>query len=439
MAKIEKLEKSRVKLTIEVSADAFDEATEKAYHKDAKHFNVPGFRKGKAPRKVIETMYGEGVFFETAFDLVYADAYEAAVNEFELEPVERPDVEILEVGKGQTLVFTATVAVRPEVELGVYKGMEVPVEESIVTDEMVDAQIERERAKLVRYVDLERAAELGDRVILDFSGSIDGVKFEGGTAEDQTLDLGSGSFIPGFEEQVVGLKAGESKDINVTFPEEYHAEELKGKPAVFSITLKAVHAKEFPALDDEFAKDVSEFDTLEELRAEKRRKLEENAASSNRIRKQNEAVRVATANATIDIPDAMVDREIAYMLKDISYRLSSQGLSFEEYLKYTGQDMENIRDQYREDALQRVRSQLTLAAIAKAEDIKADDGAVENAVKEYAEQLGQAPEELIKKLNAEDRAYFEDQIVTEKTVNLLVDNATFVAKKEEAPREAVVE
>ena len=206
MAKLEKLEKSRVKLTIEVPAEAFDAATEKAYHKDVKHFNVPGFRKGKAPRKVIETMYGEGVFFETAFDLVYGDAYEAAVNEFELEPVERPDVEILEVGKGKTLVYTATVAVRPEVELGAYKGIEVPVEEYTVTDEMVDAQVEREREKLVRYVDLDRAAELGDRVVLDYSGSVDGEKFEGGTAEDQTLDLGSGMFIPGFEEQVVGMK-----------------------------------------------------------------------------------------------------------------------------------------------------------------------------------------------------------------------------------------
>ncbi|MEL7608178.1 MAG: trigger factor [Bacillota bacterium] len=428
MAGLEVLEKSRVKLTIEIPADVFAEAIQKAYLKEAKHYNVPGFRKGKAPRKVIQNMYGEGVFYESAFELVYPDAYEAAVKEHDLEPVDRPDIEILELGPNQNVVFSAAVPVQPEVALGAYKGIEVAVGEYNVTDAMVDAQIEREREKLVRYVEVERPIAQGDRVVLDYSGSVDGVQFPGGTAENQSLDIGSGMFIPGFEDQLVGMSTGESADISVKFPDEYHAEELKGKDAVFAVTIRAVQVKELPALDDEFAKDVSEFDTLEAFKASKRKELEENAENAKKTQTENEAIRVASANATIDIPDAMIERQITHMLKEISYRLASQGLKFEDYLKYTGQDMESIRAQYREEAEARVRTQLTLDAIAKAEEIKPDPAAVDKSMEDYAKQIGQDAEEFRKQLAEDEVSYFEDQNVMEQTVALIVENAVIVKK-----------
>lgn len=428
MAGLEKLDKSRVKLTIEIPADVFAEAIQKAYLNEAKHFNVPGFRKGKAPRKVIQNMYGEGVFYEAAFEIAYPDAYEAAVKEHDLEPVDRPDVEILEIGPDQNIVFTATVPVQPEVVLGAYKGIEVAVGEYNVTDAMVDVQIEREREKLVRYVEVERPIQQGDRVILDYSGSVDGVKFPGGTAENQSLDIGSGMFIPGFEEKLVGMSTGDSGDISVKFPDEYHAEELKGKDAVFVVTIHGVQVKELPVLDDEFAKDVSEFDTLEELKASKRKEIEENAQNAKKAQTENEAVRVASSNATIDIPDAMIERQVTHMIKEIGYRLASQGLTFEDYLKYTGQDLGSIRAQYREEAQARVRTQLTLDAIAKAEQIKPDPGAVDEAIENYAKQISQDAEEFRKQLAEDEVSYFEDQNVMEQTVALLVENANIIKK-----------
>jgi len=435
MATIEKLEKSKVKLTMEIPADVFADAMQKAYLKEGKRYNVPGFRKGKAPRKVLENMYGEGIFYEAAFDLCYADVYEAAVKEHGVEPVDRPDVEILEVGTGKNLVFTATVAVKPEVKLGDYKGIEVEVEEYTITDEAVENEINRERDKLARYVDVDRAAELGDRAILDYSGSVDGVKFDGGTAEEQSLDLGSGMFIPGFEEQVVGMKAGEEKDITVTFPEAYHSEELAGKEAVFAIKLHSVQVRELPELDDEFAKDVSEFDTLDELRAGKRAELEAQNEKNMAALRENEAIRIASANAEVEIPDAMIDRQVAYMLQDISYRLQAQGLSFEQYLQYTGQTMESMHAMYRGEAEARVKTQLVLEAIAKAEGIEATEESIKAALAKYAEQAGIPLEELEPHVNEEERNYFAEQSVMERTVALLVESAVFVAKKEEEKKD----
>lgn len=436
MTTLEKLEKSKAKLTIEIPAEAFDEATQRAYRKDAKQFKIDGFRQGKAPRHLIEQKFGEGVFFETAFDLLYPDAYTAAVQEHGLSPVGRPDVEILEVGKGKALVFCAVVDVVPEVVLGQYKGINVPVEEYTVTDQMVDAQVQQDREKLVRYVEVERPAQLGDRVVLDYAGSVDGVAFEGGTAQDQVLELGSGRFIPGFEEQVVGVGAGAEKDIEVTFPVDYHAEQLKGKPAVFAVQVKAVQVKEYPELDDEFAKDVSEFDTFAAYRQSKLDALQQNADSSNKRMRENEAARVAGENAQIDIPDAMVDREIAYMVQDMGYRLRSQGLSLEDYMKFTGQDMAQLQEQYRPDAAQRVRTQLTLQQIAKEENIVASEEQIAAAVADYGKQIGQEPDALAKTLGDEDRAYFAEQVVMEQTLKLLVDNATFVPKEKEPAKKA---
>ena len=311
MATMEKLEGSKVKLTIEVAADEFEKAVQQAYLKTKKNYNVPGFRKGHAPRKVIENAYGWLVFFDEAFDIVYPEVYEAAVREHDITPVDRPDISILSCEQGAPVVFTAEVAVKPEVTLGAYKGIEVEKQEYNVTDEMVEAEIEREREKIASTVEVtDRAVQDGDNVNLDYSGSVDGVKFEGGTAEKQELTIGSGMFIPGFEEQMVGMNVGEEKDITVTFPEQYHSEELAGKEAVFHVKVNAIEETVLPEADDEFAKDVSEFDTIEELRADKRKKLEEAAALRAKNQRENELIEKACANASVEIPEAMIERQM---------------------------------------------------------------------------------------------------------------------------------
>lgn len=432
MATVETLENKKVKLTIEVSKEAFADALQKAYLKEKGKFNVPGFRRGKAPRKVIETMYGEGVFFEDAFELVYGSAYDAAVQEHGLEPVERPDISIEKIGLEDGAVFTATFDVRPEVSLGAYKGIEIEGKAYTVEESQIDALLEQEREKVARYVEMERPVENGDRVVLDYSGSVDGVKFEGGTAEDQTLDIGSGTFIPGFEEQLVGMQKDEEKEITVTFPEEYHAEELKGKQAVFAVRIKAVQQKELPELDDEFAKDISEFDTLDEWRADKRKELEERSEQRRKSALEDAAIQKATENAVFDVPAAMTERQMDYMLQDISYRLSSSGLTLEDYCKYMGTDARSLREGYRTEAERRVRSQLVLEAIQKAEGIEASDEELEHELGHYAEHAGKSPEEYKASLSADDLGYFKERAGVQKTIDFLVENAVVT----EAPADA---
>ncbi len=436
MATMEKLEGSKVKLTIEVSAEQFEAATQKAYQKAGKRFNVPGFRKGKAPRKVIENMYGPLAFFDDAFDIVYPEAYQAAIAEQGVEPVDRPDVSIETLPEGETpLVFSLVVAVKPEVELGAYKGIEVEKRAYNVTDDEVDAAIAQLQEGVARMVDVDRPVENGDTVNLDYSGSVDGVKFDGGTAQGQTLTIGSGQFIPGFEEQMVGMAVGEEKDIEVTFPEEYHAENLAGKKAVFAVKVNGIQVKELPALDDEFAKDVSEYDTLEALRDAKRQELLEQAEKNAKIQKENDVVRKAVENATVEVPDAMVERQIDSFLQDMGYRLQMQGISLEDYLKYTNTEISALRDQYRADAALRVKSQLVLEAISKAEAIEATPEEIGDKVAEYAKQFGNMTvEDFEKNLQADDRQYFADQVVVEKTLTLLVENAKEVAPKKKATR-----
>lgn len=436
MATMEKLEGSKVKLTIEVSAEQFEAATQKAYQKAGKRFNVPGFRKGKAPRKVIENMYGPLAFFDDAFDIVYPEAYQAAVAEQGVEPVDRPDVSIETLPDGEKpLVFSLVVAVKPEVELGAYKGIEVEKRAYNVTDDEVDAAIAQLQEGVARMVDVDRPVENGDTVNLDYSGSVDGVKFDGGTAQGQTLTIGSGQFIPGFEEQMVGMATGEEKDIEVTFPEEYHAENLAGKKAVFAVKVNGIQVKELPALDDEFAKDVSEYDTLEALREAKRKELLEQAEKNAKIEKENDVVRKAVENANVEIPDAMVERQIDSFLQDMGYRLQMQGISLEDYLKYTNTEISALRDQYRADAALRVKSQLVLEAISKAEKIGATPEEISDKVAEYAKQFGNMTlEDFEKNLQADDRQYFADQVVVEKTLALLVDNAKEVTPKKKATR-----
>lgn len=436
MATMEKLEGSKVKLTIEVSAEQFEAATQKAYQKAGKRFNVPGFRKGKAPRKVIENMYGPLAFFDDAFDIVYPEAYQAAIAEQGVEPVDRPDVSIETLPEGETpLVFSLVVAVKPEVELGAYKGIEVEKRAYNVTDDEVDAAIAQLQEGVARMVDVDRPVENGDTVNLDYSGSVDGVKFDGGTAQGQTLTIGSGQFIPGFEEQMVGMAVGEEKDIEVTFPEEYHAENLAGKKAVFAVKVNGIQVKELPTLDDEFAKDVSEYDTLEALRDAKRQELLEQAEKNAKIQKENDVVRKAVENATVEVPDAMVERQIDSFLQDMGYRLQMQGISLEDYLKYTNTEISALRDQYRADAALRVKSQLVLEAISKAEAIEATPEELGDKVAEYAKQFGNMTvEDFEKNLQADDRQYFADQVVVEKTLALLVENAKEVAPKKKATR-----
>lgn len=436
MATMEKLEGSKVKLTIEVSAEQFEAATQKAYQKAGKRFNVPGFRKGKAPRKVIENMYGPLAFFDDAFDIVYPEAYQAAIAEQGVEPVDRPDVSIETLPEGETpLVFSLVVAVKPEVELGAYKGIEVEKRAYNVTDDEVDAAIAQLQEGVARMADVDRPVENGDTVNLDYSGSVDGVKFDGGTAQGQTLTIGSGQFIPGFEEQMVGMAVGEEKDIEVTFPEEYHAENLAGKKAVFAVKVNGIQVKELPTLDDEFAKDVSEYDTLEALRDAKRQELLEQAEKNAKIQKENDVVRKAVENATVEVPDAMVERQIDSFLQDMGYRLQMQGISLEDYLKYTNTEISALRDQYRADAALRVKSQLVLEAISKAEAIEATPEEIGDKVAEYAKQFGNMTvEDFEKNLQADDRQYFADQVVVEKTLALLVENAKEVAPKKKATR-----
>ncbi len=423
MATIEKLEGSKVKLGIEIPADEFEAAVEKAYFTTRKNIALPGFRKGHAPRKVIENAYGWEVFFEDAFDMVYPGAYDAAVKEHAVTPVDRPDVSIVKAEKGEAIRFDAVVPVKPEVTLGQYKGIEVEKREYNVTDEMVDAEIDREREKLARMISVERPVQNGDEVNLDYSGAVDGVKFDGGTAEGQTLTIGSGTFIPGFEEQMVGMAIGEERDINVKFPEEYHSEELKGKDAVFHVKVNSISEKELPEADDDLAQECSEFQTIAELKAHKKEELEKKAQGDAKIQKENDVIRTAVENATVEIPDAMVERQADHMLNDIRYRLSMQGISLEDYCKYTGTDLGSMRNEMKGDAATRVKSQLVLEAIGKAEEIKAEQQEIDEKLEEYCKQFGDKAEEFKAGLSPDDKLYFEDQIVLDKTIAMMVDSA----------------
>lgn len=432
MATIEKLEHDQVKLTIEIDADTFNAALQQAYVKNGKHYNIAGFRKGKAPRKVIESMYGEGVFFEDAFELCWGDAYDAALEENGLTAVDKPTLDIEKIGKDEGVVFTAVVQLKPTVKLGAYKGIEVEQPTYTVEDADVNAEIEKEREKNARFVDVERAVENGDRVVIDYSGSVDGVQFDGGTAEEQTLVIGSNTFIPGFEEQLIGMNVGEERDITVTFPEEYHAENLAGKEAVFHIKLHNVQFKELPELDDEFAKDVSEFDTLAELIADKRKKMEEQATKNEKIAIENIALKTVCDNAEVEVPECMTERQANYMLRDMGYRLQMSGISLEDYCRYVGTDLNALKASYHDEAASRVKMQLVIEAVGKAENVTCTDEEIAEVIKEYAENNDMPVEEFEKQISDDDREFLSDRKIAEKTVALIVDNVKLVpAKKTE--------
>ncbi len=427
---VEKLTGSKIKISFQIPAQAVDEAMHKAFLKNRGRINVPGFRKGKAPRKLIETMYGEGVFYDDAFESLFPDAYEAAVKENDLHPVDQPQVDIAQIGAGKELLFSCEVYVRPEVTLGEYKNLTVSTHEHPVSDEMVKARVEQDRERVSRLVDIEdRPVIEGDTVNLDYAGTVDGVAFSGGTAQGQTLVIGSGHFIPGFEEQVIGLSLNEEKDLSVKFPEDYHAEELAGKDAVFHVKINGIQKKELPELDDDFAMDVSDFDTYAEYEADIRKKLEEDAKKSLDVERENALIDKAVQNASMDVPPPMVEEELDQIVREMQLRMAYQGLKMEDYLKYTGQTEAQLRDMYRGEAENRVKVQLTLDAIRKAEDIVPTQEEIDEQVKKQAERAGQEPEAYAKGLTQRQKEYLEDNAAIVKAIELMKSTASFVVEE----------
>ena len=422
MVTFEKLSSNKVKLTFKVEAEKFDAAIRRAYTKNAKRFNVPGFRRGKAPMHIIENFYGPSVFFEDALEDLFPEVYKAAIDEHKLEVVDQPELDVQQIGKGQDLEFTCEVYVKPDVELGEYKALGLEYKKDEVTEDDVTAEIERARDRASRYVDVtDRAAKLDDQVNIDYAGFDGEEQFEGGTANGHDLVLGSGMFIPGFEDQLVGATVGQELDVNVTFPEQYHAENLAGKPVVFKVKVNSIREKEMPELDEEFVKEVSETaNTVEEYKAEIKDRLEKQAAARADMDFENQVVEKVTENAKVDIPAAMVEDQVTNMLRDMEMRLMYQGMRLADYMKYSGQTEEQLRGMYKPQAESRVKSRLVLEAIMKAEDIKADEEDVEKMIESYAAQNGATVEDFKKSLTEADNEYFAEGASLDKTVKFLV-------------------
>ncbi|MEG2356320.1 MAG: trigger factor [Clostridia bacterium] len=405
---VEKLSGSKVKISFKVPAAQFDEAIDKAYLKTRGSINVPGFRKGKAPRKLIERMYGDMVFYDDALELLFPEAYTTAVKENQLMPVGRPELDVQEMEKGKDLVFSCDVFVMPEVTLGEYKNLEITRKINKVTDAQVNSRIEQEQKRVARSVDItERPLQNGDKAGLDYSGSVDGEKFDGGTAENQTLVIGSNSFIPGFEEQMVGMTIGEERDLNVKFPEEYHSEELKGKDAVFHVKLNAITCEELPELDDDFAAEVSDFDTFAQYRADIQSKLEQAAQMQATDAAKQSMVDLAVSNATVEVPDPLVEDKLDEMLEQMGWRMQQQGFSLEQYCKITGQTEEQMREMYRAEALASVKSELVIDEIVKVENVQADDADVDKLLSEYASSMNQTLDQMKANFNDGQMEYFK--------------------------------
>jgi trigger factor len=422
-----KKENNIVTLEIEVGAEKFEEGVQKAYLKNRKKFNIPGFRKGKAPRQIIESRYGKGVFYEDAINIIFPEAYDKAVEENNIEAIDRPVVDIKQLEEGKPVIFTAEVPVKPEVELGEYKGIEVEKVEYNVTEEDVDAELKRMQESNARIVEVEdRPAKEGDILTIDYAGYMDGEQFEGGTAENQTLEIGSGRFIPGFEEQLIGKNKGEEVEINVTFPEEYHAEELAGKPAVFKVKIHEIKEKELPELDDEFAKDVSEFDTIDELKEDIKKKLEENSKNREKIDNENKVIEKVVEAAKVDVPEVLIDREVDYQLGDFEQRLLMQGLRLEQYLQLTNTKLDDLKEQLRPNAEKMVKMELVLEAISKKENIEATDDEIDQELEKMAKQYNQDVDKFKKKMRNEDLDFIKMGIIKRKTVDFLVENAKFI-------------
>lgn len=424
LIKNEQTEKNTVKLTIEVDKEAFEKALEKAYKKNVKQITLPGFRKGKAPRKLIEKYYGEAVFYEDAVNFVCPDAYEYAVKEAGISPVDRPEIDIEEIGEGKDLVLTAVVTVKPEVELGEYKGVKAEKTVYETKEEDITAQINTVAEKNARMITIEdRPVEKGDITVIDFEGFVDGVAFEGGKGLGHTLEIGSGQFIPGFEDQLIGAKLNEETEISVKFPEEYHAEELKGKDATFKVTVKEIKVKELPALDDDFAKDVSEFDTFEEYKNSVKETLDKSNEARTKSEFENKVVEEVTKNATVDIPQCMIDNRIEDMIKDFGYRLSSQGMNLEQYMQITGTTADTFKEQFKDQAESQVKSNLVLEKIAEVENLAVTDEDLEEELKNMAEMYGMELDKVKTLIGENEQKVMRDDLKIKKAVEFVAANA----------------
>ena len=421
----EKLSSNKVKLGFTVDAAKFDEAIRKAYQKDVKNITIPGFRKGKAPMQVIENHYGAGVFYEDAFEILFPEVYQAALTEHGVTPVDRPELNMEQIEKGKDLIFSVEVFVTPDVELGQYKNLGIEKKVDEVTEDDVKAEIERARDRAARYIDVtDRPAKLDDQVNIDYAGFVGEEQFEGGTAQGHDLVLGSGQFIPGFEDQLVGAEAGSDVEVHVTFPEKYHAENLAGKEATFKVKVNSIREKEVPALDDDFVKEASETaNTVDEYKAEIREKLEKQAEQKADNAFESEILEAVVENTKIDLPEAMIEEQIDNMLRDMEMRLMYQGMRLDDYLKYTGQTREDLRKVYHDETERRVRTQLTLEEIRKVEEIKAEEADIDEEMKSLAEQSRKSLEDFKASLTENDKKYFEEVASLTKTIKFLKDNA----------------
>ena len=421
---VEKMEKNMAKLTIEVAAEDLEKAMQNAYQKAKGRISIPGFRKGKAPRKMIEQMYGKGVFLEDAVNALIPEHYSKALAECELEIVSQPTIDITQAEPGKTFIFTAEVAVKPEVTLGDYKGVEVPKTEITVTDEDVEAELKKEQEKNSRTISVEdRAAQLNDIVTIDFEGSVDGVPFDGGQATEYPLTLGSNTFIPGFEEQLVGAKVGDDVDVKVTFPEEYQAKELAGKEAIFKCAVKKIEAKELPELDDDFAKDVSEFDTLAEYKEHVKTNLEDKKANEAKRAKEDAAVDKVIENAQMDIPEAMLMTQCRQMLDDFSRRMQSQGLSMDQYFQFTGMTADKMMEDMKPQALKRIQTRLVLEKVAEVENIQPTEEEVNEEISKMAEAYKMEADKLKELLGERELEQMKKDMAVQKAVTVIADAA----------------
>lgn len=427
---VEKLENNMAKLTIEVDADQFEKAIEEAYQKQKNKITIPGFRKGKAPRKMIESMYGVGIFYEDAANSLIPDAYDKALAECEEEIVSTPKVDVVQIESGKPFIFTAEVALKPEVKLGKYKGVKVDKIDTTVTDEEVEAEIDKEREKSARTINVEdRPVKDGDDTVIDFEGFVDGVAFEGGKGENYSLTIGSGAFIPGFEEQLVGAEIGKEVEVNVTFPEEYHAEELAGKPATFKCTVKEIKEKELPELNDEFASEVSEFDTMDEYKADVKQSLQDKKILDAKSKKEDEAIEAIIKDSEMDIPEAMLMTQQRQMVDDFARRLQMQGLSLEQYMQFTGMTLDKMLEQLRPAAEKRIQSRLVLEAIADAENFEVTEEEFEAELKKMADSYQMELDKMKEMMDDNEKKQIKKDLVVQKAVGYVVEHA-----KESKPR-----
>ena len=421
---VENLEKNMAKLTIEASAEDFEKAVQAAYQKNKNKITIPGFRKGKAPRVMIEKMYGAGIFYEDAANALIQSEYPKAADECGLEIVSQPEIDVVQIEKGKPFIFTADVATKPEVTLGEYKGLEIEKVSTRVTQKEVDAKIQEEAEKNARTITVtDRPVQDGDEVILDFEGFVDGVAFEGGKGENYPLTIGSGSFIPGFEEQLVGAEAEKEMEVKVTFPEDYHAEDLKGKEAVFKCTVHEIKAKELPEIDDEFAAEVSEFDTLEEYKADIKAKIKDQKASEGKRKQEDQAVDAAVKNAQYEIPQPMIETQVMQMADDFAQRIQSQGISLEQYFQFTGMTADKMMDELRPQAIKRIETRLVLEAIAKAENIEISDEKLDEELAKMAESYKMEVDKLKEFMGENEKKQMKEDMAVQEAVTFLVENA----------------